>query len=109
MCQERLSSLQSLALINIERKYSNALNIDKVIDIFGRNKRDMYFFLIIDTALFIISQPAVTELSLFDLMLHRRKCMYSEVVLYYKIKYLIWMVGQVVDYTSGRSVEDKYF
>ena len=41
MCQERLSSL---ALINIERKYANALNTDKVIDIFGRNKRDMYFF-----------------------------------------------------------------
>ena len=55
----------------------------------------------------IISQPAVTELSLFDLMLHRSRYMYFEVVLYYKIGYLILKVGQVVDYTSGRSVEDS--
>ena len=33
--------------------------------------------------------------------------MYPEVVLYYKIRYLILMVGQVVDYTSGHSVEDS--
>ena len=33
--------------------------------------------------------------------------MFSEVVLYYKKGYLILKVGQVVDYTSGRSVEDS--
>ena len=41
MCQERLSSL---AILNIERKYTNNLNLDNVIDAFGRNKRDQYFF-----------------------------------------------------------------